>query len=307
MTVHLRSYQPADLARLLETLGAWNAATGGCGLLHPGDVVHGMANGLRGRDPANFYELAEDERGNLLGMAMVYRPSLAGFDVCVAPDQRGSPAEQALVDWAEARAWAVMQAANVANETVNSDVMDCDPVRRQLLEARGYRDTGPSHIHTNRSLRGALPDMPLPHGYTFSTAAEFGNPDAIGSCHASAFGSSWPPGTYAAVLATPGFDASRELLVIAPDGRPAAFTVWWPDPVSRIGLFEPVGCAAEFQRRGLTRALLFEGMRRMQAAGMTTAAVNHELPEENAASAGLYASIGFEARYTMFCHVKTMR
>ncbi|MFN8380091.1 MAG: GNAT family N-acetyltransferase [Anaerolineae bacterium] len=303
----IRPYDPADRSKMLAALGTWNAEADGCGLLHPGDVLHGMSNGLRGGDPTHWFALAENESGELRGLAMVFRPQFTGFEVCVAPTERGGAIEEALIDWAEARTWEVMQAAGVAKSTVHIDIMECDPVRQQLMEARGYRNQGIGLISTTQTLRETLPDVPLPAGYHFSTAADLDDPDAIGECHASAFGSSWPPGAYSAVMATPGFDSTRELLVVAPDGRPAAFTVWWPDPISRSALFEPVGCAAEFQRRGLTKALLVEGMRRMQAAGMATAIVNHEPPNENPASAALYASVGFAERHMLFRYSKAMR
>ena len=65
----------------------------------------------------------------------------------------------------------------------------------------------------------------------------------------SAFNSHWTVEDYRRVMRTPGFDQARELVVVAPDGQLAAFLVYWPDRVSKSGLFEPVGCAKEFQRR----------------------------------------------------------
>ncbi len=266
-----------------------------------------MSNSLRGEDPADWYGLVEEPAGSLVGVAVVYPPRYAAFAVLIAPERRGSVIESALIEWAEARTWAAIQAAASSADSCSTDVLICDVTRQRLLEAHGYTSQGLSFIYTTRPLDGSVPEAPLPPGFHFSTAAELNDPDAIGACHAAAFGSSWPPGAYAAVIEAPGFDPARELLVIAPDGRPAAFAVWWPDPVSRSALFEPVGCAAEFQRRGLTRALLYEGMRRMQAAGMTTAIVEHEPAEDNPASGALYASVGFTPRHQWANYRKTMR
>src|SRR5260370_42434798 len=97
---------------------------------------------------------------------------------------------------------------------------------------------------------------------------------------------------------TPGFHLDRELIVVAPDGRFAAFLVYWIDPISKSGLFEPVGRHPDFQRRGVTKALMYEGLRRMAAQGMTMAIVVHEAPRKNPASTALYRSVGFTPKYS---------
>jgi ribosomal protein S18 acetylase RimI-like enzyme len=101
------------------------------------------------------------------------------------------------------------------------------------------------------------------------------------------------------VKRTPGFHIDRELVVVAPGGRFAAFLIYWLDPVSKSGLFEPVGCHPDYQRLGLASALMYEGMRRMLAQGMTMAIVLHQPAQKNLASAALYRSVGFNLRYTI--------
>ncbi|MGZ6368161.1 MAG: GNAT family N-acetyltransferase, partial [Ktedonobacteraceae bacterium] len=76
---------------------------------------------------------------------------------------------------------------------------------------------------------------------------------------------------------------------------------------SKSGLFEPVGCHKDFQRLGLTRALMYEGMRRMIAQGMTMAIVLHQPEQENPASAALYRSAGFSLRYTITEYRKNIK
>ena len=76
-------------------------------------------------------------------------------------------------------------------------------------------------------------------------------------------------------------------------------SIYWVDPVSKSGLFEPVGCRKDFQRLGLAKALMYEGMRRMIAQGMATAIVLHQPEQDNPASAALYRSVGFSLRYTI--------
>jgi ribosomal protein S18 acetylase RimI-like enzyme len=58
-------------------------------------------------------------------------------------------------------------------------------------------------------------------------------------------------------------------------------------------LFEPVGTHPDFQRKGLGKAVMVEGMRRMKAAGMRRAVVGFD--PNNAAAFALYTSMGFRA------------
>ena len=65
----------------------------------------------------------------------------------------------------------------------------------------------------------------------------------------------------------------------------------WLDPVNKIGDFGPVGAHTAYRRKGLTRAVLLECLRRMKARGMDRVCVS--TGEGNAAARGLYESVGF--------------
>ncbi len=86
------------------------------------------------------------------------------------------------------------------------------------------------------------------------------------------------------------YDKERDLVAVAPDGRVAAFMVWWSDP-SGIAQIEPFGTHPEFHRQGVGRALLRFGLGRMQAAGMRTVRVCTDESREPAVA--FYASAGF--------------
>ncbi len=84
-------------------------------------------------------------------------------------------------------------------------------------------------------------------------------------------------------------DAPRRT-AFAPTGEMAAFCTAWYDDVTRTAYFEPVGTAPEHQRRGLGRAVLAEGLRRLERMGCLVAFVGGYSVQANA----LYASAGFE-------------
>ncbi len=65
----------------------------------------------------------------------------------------------------------------------------------------------------------------------------------------------------------------------------------WFDEANRVGVFEPVGCHPDFQRRGLAKAVMIEGLRRLQALGAQTACVLDW--HDDVAPARLYDQMGF--------------
>jgi ribosomal protein S18 acetylase RimI-like enzyme len=95
---------------------------------------------------------------------------------------------------------------------------------------------------------------------------------------------------YLRFMRSPVYDRERDLVAVAPDGRVAAFMVWWPDP-SGIALIEPFGTHPDFQRRGVGRALLQFGFARMKSAGMRFVRVGTEESRETAVA--FYENAGF--------------
>lgn len=288
--------RPYEGANDLDRLIAFNAAAysthlGVDGYLHVGNIPHRIYNGLRRYNPAELVHLWEDEAGNLLGWDIIY-PNFIAFDVQIHPAHRGGDLEARMVAWVEAR---VRDLANRdgKGKTITSDVYESDEARRAVLTAQGYQPPAQAtFVCTLRSLREPVPDPVLPAGFTIRAAEGDHEAEKLAEVHAGAFGSSWTPEQYHTLMHTPGYDAEREMVVVAPDGRFAAFCIYWLDTVSQTGLFEPVGTHADFQRMGLGRALMNAAMQRMVAAGMTLVEVTHEL--DNPASTGLYAALGFK-------------
>ncbi|MBA3826391.1 MAG: GNAT family N-acetyltransferase [Ktedonobacterales bacterium] len=268
--------------------------------MHPGDVGHFLSNHMAGRDPAPYCLLYESN-GNLEALLLFSAFRSSSWGLLVHPHQRDAGFEAALVEWAEQHLRQLLTVSGSAKEWITTEVMNCDTLRRDVLVSRGYvADPAPAFFVTTRALQGEIPGSVLPDGFSMRAVAGDHEADAVQAVHASAFARPWQPGEYLQVMRSPTFHRERELVVVAPDGRFAAFLVYWLDPISKSGLFEPVGCHRDFQRRGLTKALMYEGLRRIAAQGMTMAMVVHEAPDDNPAAAALYRSVGFTPKYSSF-------
>lgn len=265
----MRPYADADMPRLQSTFAGWIATAGRCGYDHIGELPHRIYENR----PKHVY--LWESGGELVGLAICGRFGNA-FDVFAAPALRGTPAEAQMI-------------TAVPPEFELTDVWDCDRARIDLLLRLGFeRFRVWDHVR----------ERPLdPVGPVEGVrGARLGDTDALAEAHNSAFGSDWTGTRYREeVMRKPGYDPARELVVEAPDGRIAAFTVIWLDERNRTGHFEPVGTHRDFQRRGHARAVMRHGLHLMHAAGMTLATVNHNA--ENVAALKLYESLGFAKRH----------
>jgi GNAT superfamily N-acetyltransferase len=163
--------------------------------------------------------------------------------------------------------------------------------RREWLEKRGYVGED-SLVCFMQPLDRDLPTPLLPEGFSFIDAMRPEWADRRADVHFNAFHPSrMTAAAYAHFMTAPNYDPALDIVVAAPDGTFASFAMVWLDPETCIGNFEPVGTRDGMQRKGLGKAALLEGMRRMRARGMTVATVlTHADSPGNIA---FYKSAGF--------------
>jgi Acetyltransferase (GNAT) family len=90
------------------------------------------------------------------------------------------------------------------------------------------------------------------------------------------------------------YDPTLDLAVETPDGRVAAYSLYWFDPVTSVGLLEPMRVEEEFQRRGLALAMFAEGAGRLATLGARRIKVGFSTEP----AAALYAKCGFHTTST---------
>ena len=282
----LRPYQPDDLPAVTRFIGeCWQRDK--FTNYHPGDFVHWMSNGYRGKRLEHHFHVVEE--GEQL-LAVVELDADSGrYAPVLDTRRRGGTWE---LEFHRA-CLAVLreQLKQREKKTVTVNFVKDDKAAKDCLEQLGFSAQKADHVVAKRSL-DSVPSVRLPGGFTIRPVAGEHEAQLVADVHNGAFNPKWTHAKYLQVMQTPGFDPQRELVVVAPDGRFAAFTVIWFDPISLTGYFEPVGCHSSFTRRGLTKALMFAGMARMKEVGMETTIVGYEVTNE--AAFKLYRSARFE-------------
>ncbi|NUR85008.1 MAG: GNAT family N-acetyltransferase [Nonomuraea sp.] len=289
-----RAFVHDELPRLQEAVAGWIAEAGRCGYDHVGELPHRVYDNLRDRRPAGELVRVWEDGCGLAGIAILLRFGCA-FDVLAAPRLRGGPAELRML---RAAREATVRLMDPAEPYVLTDVFDCDAARIALLERAGFaRFRVWDHVN-ELDLRDPVPEPSPPAGFLLRPAVP-GDAAGLAEARNAAFGDDWTGELYrSAVMDRPGYDPAREIVAESPDGRVAAFAVYWTDPLNRTGHFEPVGTHPAFWRRGLARAAMLYALRAMRGQGMRLVTVNHDAA--NAAARDLYASLGFVRRHQTY-------
>jgi ribosomal protein S18 acetylase RimI-like enzyme len=87
----------------------------------------------------------------------------------------------------------------------------------------------------------------------------------------------------------PLYDPALDLAVETHGGEVAGYSLYWFDPVTTVGLLEPMRVEDAFRRRGLARAMLTEGLERLARRGATRLKVGYSTEIAGA----LYRGAGF--------------
>jgi ribosomal protein S18 acetylase RimI-like enzyme len=234
-------------------------------------------------------------------------PDWRTFDVFVRPELRGRALEAKIMMWAEERLRHTVQSLG-GEEIRKMWVNENDALRIRWLEMRGFTRTDEFMWAMLRSLDEPLPETRLPQGYHVRSVDGEGEVCARSAASHGAFGSSLAFEEYLPrmlrFMRSPVYRGDQDLVTVAPDGRFASFCIVWPDPVTKVGLFEPVGTHPDFQRKGLGKAVVVEGLRRLKARGMKQAIVCAE--HDNPAARKLYESAGFRAIHKLHTFKKSI-
>ena len=294
---------------------------------------------LPGSGPKHNLRLWHDQSNARDALAgFVWFEPTTGFEFELRHDiDYGSPLASAMLDWAEARRRefapayprfidldSMEQWADEINHPrppsasdgacLTTVAFDTDAPRIAVLEARGYRATKhfmPDYrcdltrpVPERCRSRGQARSHELPAGARLRHVTD-ADLDARIACHrASWLQSAFDAARYAEVRSSPCYDAELDIVLEAADGTFASYCLCWADHTTGIGSYEPVGTRPEWRGRGVGRAVIHEGLRRLRDKGMRVARVG--TAGFNAPAQALYASCGFERIGTLRTYLKVL-
>lgn len=240
--------------------------------------------------------LWEDEHGHLI--AWIFW-SDHKYDMALLPNYQGGEAEEQITLWAETQ----FAARPKTGEMLETFVFADDAWRCAFLEQRGYQSREYLAYFTQR-LDTPLTQPSLPSGFHFLDAMSAEYAEQRADVHFKAFDPSrMTASAYRSLMEqAPDYEAELDTIIVAPDGRFAAFAMGWLDALKQMSIFEPVGTRPDMRRRGLGRAVLLEGLRRLQARGVRTATVCTHT--SNAGNITFYESVGFHLTNTILSYTK---
>jgi ribosomal protein S18 acetylase RimI-like enzyme len=177
---------------------------------------------------------------------------------------------------------------------VETLVRDDDTALRRLVTASGFAVTDERSGICWMDAGSRPPVAALPYGFAIVDRAEATDlPHPMRHRNGTA--------VQTRLLDCSLYDPALDLAVRDPDGRTAGYALFWFDPLTRVGLVEPMRVEDGFQRRGLARAMLTEGLERLARRGAGRLKVGYTTGPARA----LYEGAGF--RTTVSCHTYRVR
>jgi mycothiol synthase len=221
----------------------------------------------------------------------------------IHPDYRHI--EDEMIRWAEENL-AVL--AENGQREVEIYVQEYDAHRQRILAEHGFEkmDYG-GMIRHMRLGQATIPAPLVSAGYTMRAT----NPEDLADCQgiADLLNAAFRRDFHNAeeyqnfTRYAPSFHRELDLVMVAPDGVFAAYVGIPFDEVNCRGIYEPVCTHPHHQRKGLARALMFEGLHRLKAMGAVDVTVDTgDMIPANA----LYTALGFTEAYKGYAWKKVV-
>jgi GNAT superfamily N-acetyltransferase len=261
---------------------------------HPGDLIWALQTRANQPQPCRFWTGPDGVE------ALAWFESEGEVWIETLPASEGLV--PAAVAWVE-DAWRRRLASQgrPSDTPIQIRAQAADSRRVAALEALGYRRAGTAGVSFRIGLDGELPPPEPPAGYRVRDSVGV-DPALRAAAHRAAWShlehlgiaasSQFSTETYLSLTALPVYDATLDMLAVAPDGSFAANCICWADAASGVGVFEPVGVALAHRGRRLAGAIICEALHRLKARGHREARVG--TAHFNHAAIAAYLAAGFD-------------
>jgi GNAT superfamily N-acetyltransferase len=261
--------------------------------MHAGDVdwwtVHSLDKPMGLDEQIQLWYAGGVDESELVGFAWFGPPDEA--DIVLHPDHRAAGLVSEMADWFEGRL--TKYPGPAGNGALRIWTVESELPTVAALAACGFEPTSNGTYARYCGQLGPLDlvGIALPGGFRFAlieTEADIERRVEAG--HAAFPRSSLTVEKYRFCRSTPLYRPELDTIVVADDGRIAAFALGWFDPETAAVELEPVGVAPDFWRRGLGQAVCRATLRTARDLGARQGMVGAE--SGNPASNALYASLG---------------
>ncbi len=197
---------------------------------------------------------------------------------------------------AEIVAWGEACIRKTGSTSLDANSREDRIERIAFLKRHGFQQLEDTNVAMTRSLSDPIPDPVLPQGFAIRPIKGAEEAEAVATMHRAAFGTEYmTTENRLIIMSTSDYDPSLDLLAIAPNGQVAAYCSCSANTETRIGMTDPVATHPNYQRMGLSRALLLTGMRMLKERGMESAHLGTS--GDNIAMQKTAESVGFKVEY----------
>lgn len=256
-----------------------------------------------GFDPVRDLQLWEED-GRLIGFGQLWispdrHPPDGFLWYRVLPEARGNGLDEQILAWADETLRVRAHELGIALQ-FTSVAHERQVDRHAFLQQHGFAPIR-YFMRMERDLREPIPAPDIPAGFTLHEGSH--DPEAWVALYNDSFIDHFGhrPMTveqFRHHQADPIERTELNLILVAPDGTPAAFAWCGINPDEnelnnrQDGWVFLLGSRRGYRRLGLGRALLLEGMRRLRDAGMTTARLGVDADSPTGATR-LYDAVSF--------------
>ncbi len=270
MTFTTRPYRTADLQNMLALVKSRPAEHITC-YPSPADLCE-LLERPKIQEATRIWETTS---GHFAGYALInYALTFADLAFEFVPEYKEGGIGDEMVAWGDN---AYQERFHGQTRALTSSARDAQLERIALLEKHSFARRLESVVYMTRLLSELIPAPRLPEGFTIVPASQT-EPAAWVTLFRAAMGTeNMTVESRLAHFRVPDYDPELELVAITPDGTLAAYVDGAIHPEENAltgekrGYTDPVGTHPAYQRRGLSRALLLEVLRRLQQRGMQTA------------------------------------